>query len=1255
MTTSVDTSYLPKPSKQGIDISDLPVPSKQGIDIADLPVPPTSVSAAPKQADKPLKLEVSDAEAEKAAAKTFTLKPIDETAPTAPTRAGLGVGRKPLSGAAPTPVDTGFERKTGITVFGKKYLVEPKEQIPVNAIYDSNSEYFKKIRDYMESRGGESGKQGSKETDEEYMNRFFRHMRMVENNVILDLRSESAYLANTSVENAKKAGEALKIWEKVPSFYEEGGQKGIAPVVETVFSQISDPFTYFGYGASKGVVLGRIAMGRKVLQEIIENRIKQGATKTASKAVTAPAAAQQAAAIPKAVTYKPAAITGTAVQGVAGAAQEAALQQREIETGIRDVTADTAGNVIDIAPADSGNIITVQRDDGSSYRKFVPSSDELRVKVGQSVAENEPLNIPKIDKKSVAAMSVLSIAFSAPEIRQGSRVLTQNAAIKEYEQRLSGRKILSEQQQAQQAKEVKAIDDLFSDQDITKFDVLEGRNVLNKLSGPTELTEAQIKTEINKRALDVAKYLMKADPTLRPEPNQKISDFVKQLFMDIEEKGTGKIDDIVLEAALNRAGLTVSQFAQASRTTVHDAATIMQQASVLGKMFKRATALDDDAQKLFDAKMQLSSTEKGFGDVYNAVKSVDRNVRAVVVSGIGTTVRNVLGTSAALTMDAASKLLESSLYNTGRVIGLAATGKYQKGDIQKGLNNIVQDAFETTSFLTNVGLSSRVTDDILKYNPKFKDNFLSALQESGNEDITKFARFVNTLNVAQDAVFRKAVFNASVSKQLRDIGVDMLDAIATDKVIPKEILQRAADDALKMTFSYTPKIKSGNLEAGAETLGAYFVKTIEAAPILATGIVPFPRFVTNAIAWQYRNNVVSQPIVGTAQLARAASTAFKSGDMDKAEVLARDGLERVSKGVVGGAVLAWAYGSRSTSQDTKLTEIKTQEGDTVDLAGLSPLPAAALAVADVVYKFNNDEVFKINWKEVSKTLTGLESAGIRNVFFDNLPEMVQAAKDISEGGVGDKKEVRKFLKVAGQSFGDYFNMLLQPASPLIAFISSFDRQEQIARDPNVVEGEGAALFTDAMIKRVQNKIPVWRQSLPEATPYLRPDFVSPEAEQIVRPTQFFDALAGTKFTPQANVLEKEVTRIGMEPWEFFQPSGDRKMDRELIAKSRKHIRDIVMSRIQAPEYQQKPNIERRKAFRNYMAEAMGAAREELKGSVASADFNKYSKMQYENLSAMDRAGLKSYMNRIYKEKSPEITGDFSNAMNRYQEFNALSQ
>ena len=64
---------------------------------------------------------------------------------------------------------------------------------------------------------------------------------------------------------------------------------------------------------------------------------------------------------------------------------------------------------------------------------------------------------------------------------------------------------------------------------LSKFDIFEGRKVLDELSPPGPLTQAEIRTDINRKAIDVAKYVMLLDPTFRPKQGQKISDAVKDV------------------------------------------------------------------------------------------------------------------------------------------------------------------------------------------------------------------------------------------------------------------------------------------------------------------------------------------------------------------------------------------------------------------------------------------------------------------------------------------------------------------------------------------------------------------------------------------------------------------------------------------------------------------------------------------------------------------------------------------------------
>ena len=79
---------------------------------------------------------------------------------------------------------------------------------------------------------------------------------------------------------------------------------------------------------------------------------------------------------------------------------------------------------------------------------------------------------------------------------------------------------------------------------------------------------------------------------------------------------------------------------------------------------------------------------------------------------------------------------------------------------------------------------------------------------------------------------------AAVEKQLQRItGKTLAETLATDGVIPKEIMQKAVREALEFTYADMPTDRFFNP----------LVKTIEALPFIGTGIITFPRFTASAL------------------------------------------------------------------------------------------------------------------------------------------------------------------------------------------------------------------------------------------------------------------------------------------------------------------------------------------------------------------------------------------------------------------------
>ena len=150
------------------------------------------------------------------------------------------------------------------------------------------------------------------------------------------------------------------------------------------------------------------------------------------------------------------------------------------------------------------------------------------------------------------------------------------------------------------------------------------------------------------------------------EDKMRVSDAIAEVFKKID---ADEIDDTTLEQALNRAGLTPSQFAKATRTSVKDAAVLFQRLGAFKKTFKKITALDPEAEALITKMLQKqNAVETNTNVFFNFVGSFLRNSKVIAVSAIDTMVRNVYGTGIGLTMESATQVFESSFYAIGRAV-----------------------------------------------------------------------------------------------------------------------------------------------------------------------------------------------------------------------------------------------------------------------------------------------------------------------------------------------------------------------------------------------------------------------------------------------------------------------------------------------------------------------------------------------------------------------------------------------------------
>jgi hypothetical protein len=767
---------------------------------------------------------------------------------------------------------------------------------------------------------------------------------------------------------------------------------------------------------------------------------------------------------------------------------------------------------------------------------------------------------------------------------------------------------------------------------LNEFDIFEGRRTLDAIDSPTDLTQSQIRTDINRRAIDVAKYVMLLAPEYRPVNGQKVSDAVKNIFQSIDA-----VDDDVIQAALKKANLTPSEFAQATRTTVADAGTILQGYSALARTLKKVSSLDPEAQKLVDDMYgrdheMVSMT----GNFLRVINRLERESKAFVVSGIGTTMRNMLGTSTAITFDSAAKLIEGTIYTTGKALTGVVTGNYKRGDITRGLIDTIKDTFNTLGNLADTGLTAETVDLLLKDNPRLQNRIFSALQETQTGDLSKVARVVNTLNVAQDAFFRRAIFASSVERQLRRVGLDMTEMLANNRPIPTDVLKNAADETLKATFAYAPKQQKATqkgVEAAAEGLASNFVSLFEKLPG-GSLMVTFPRFMSNAIAFQYRNSPLGGA-AGVGDIANGAMRIAKGEAGGQAQL--NKGLEKLSKGVVGTAAIYAAYKYRLENQDSDWFNITNEDGSTVDIRGVFPI-GPYLAVGDFIAKQKLGRPEDAKLTELATAIIGMKMpAGSQASMIDELPKILAG-----EAGSGTDR----VAKAIGRLLGDFSGRFTTPGKAVFEYLDLFDEGGQIARDPNVVEGGEGFLSTvqQAAVQRVMAKIPELKEDLPEFQPYF-----SDKAP--VRAGEFFNSLSGIRLVPQKGLIEREFVKLKLDPYTFFGSTGDKTYDRAFIKTSIPYVENRITGLINSERYQGYTTDQKRIAMATNLQETLSMAREITQAKMTASDRDRVNKMKFNKLPVVARRAI----NELYANDHDGKTMDQAKDYGQVYKYEALIQ
>jgi hypothetical protein len=262
-------------------------------------------------------------------------------------------------------------------------------------------------------------------------------------------------------------------------------------------------------------------------------------------------------------------------------------------------------------------------------------------------------------------------------------------------------------------------------------------------------------------------------------------------------------------------------------------------------------------------------------------------------------------------------------------------------------------------------------------------------------------------------------------------------------------------------------------------------------------------------------------------------------------------------------------------------------------------------------------------------------SGTQNQFMDQLISALSSERDV-------EKWADKMGKVAGD-FGARF------VSPFIVkdifnLVDLIREGGSVARDPNVLKSEKPVdRILEAAGNRIQSKIPVLKEELPETIPRVRQGPIYKEGE-------FFNNLVGIRITPEKTPEETELVYLGIEAYKLFgQPSGDKEYDRAYVEEANPLVIATIQRAMLSPRYQSLPEIEQKQAIENVFKDILPVARQLTDAKFMQEDLNRVYKMKFNKLTEDIR---KIINNRYAAERGNGKTLEEANDYMRVPEYAA---
>ena len=645
-----------------------------------------------------------------------------------------------------------------------------------------------------------------------------------------------------------------------------------------------------------------------------------------------------------------------------------------------------------------------------------------------------------------------------------------------------------------------------------------------------------------------------ARANIEQEPTERVTEFIARAMDSLSKKDAKKAEKIYGDI-LSKYKLTHGDFGSFVMADASDwgrKGASMAQAKRLQVRLSNAAAnrifgLDEDALKQIreledavnagDVRLALTASEKvdGKAEVDGLFRKLDTVRLAAMTSQTATTIRNAVGGFGRAGIDGVTKLVDRGIASGLKGIGFA------KGKKGFNFNDPNSDSLSVIYGMINTKESSAIKEIFRMGFDQKAESLYRQLRDidskTGKKRINasrKIAMELNALNQLTDNFFKQAAFSGSLKRQLNEQYAKRLtkdaSAKAEDfnllKIIQdgdfqnvfgtkegKAMLDKATNDALYFTYQQTPNT----------TVGKAIVNAIHSAPFLTTSLVPFPRFIMNALRFTYEYS--------PAYVFQGAKRSFTQGS---------DNYEEFAKSIVGTGILAGAVAFRSSENaGENWYEYKMDDGRTFDMRPFFPA-APYLFMADLYVKYKNNDPLIGDRNFIADSIQALTGTQFRAGL--GLYAIDSAIRDLYRD---DQDAYQKAGKIGGEFLANIFSTYTIPLTfgqdAVNTWLSPDD--EVIAR-----ESKSSNLF-DLIVTKSMARIPYnyrLQKELQEFTggQSWLPKYTAPEPykaatrdEVLRRELPVTRQLTGILLRSRKNFLESEMDKLNVRPRRLVNPTG----------------------------------------------------------------------------------------------------------------------